>query len=101
MEVYMKINNKKGHVYFAGLVLLPAHQAAAATMVFAFKAAFAAIMLAAIWHIPAWEQAKDNHTEAIYQAQQMWPQQLFSGPRTEITYKNGNGGNFIGGVDKG
>ena len=93
----MKINNEKGIVpviYIANAVT------GGAGCALAFKIAFGLIALAAIWHIPAWEQAKDNHTEAIYQAQQMWPQQLFSGPRTEITYKNGNGGNFVGGNDK-
>ena len=39
---------------------------------------FGACALAAIWHIPAWEKAKANGTEAEYQAQQMWPQQLFA-----------------------
>lgn len=90
----MKINNKKGHVYFAGLVLLPAHQAAAAATIFAFKAAFAAIVIAAVWHIPAWEHAKDTHTEATYQAQPMWPATM---PHTYIVYQEGNAGNFIGG----
>ena len=93
------MKNNKGFTVL-GVVLAKGAVSSVVTVT-AFKAAFLAIALAAIWHIPAWEQAKDNHTEAIYQAQQMWPQQLFSGPRTEITYKNGNGGNFIGGVDKG
>jgi hypothetical protein len=39
---------------------------------------FSPVIIAAIWHIPAWEQAKANHTEAAYQAQQMWPQQFFA-----------------------
>jgi hypothetical protein len=42
-----------------------------------FEALWGAIALACIWHIPAWEKAKANHTEATYQAQEMWPQQLF------------------------
>ena len=36
--------------------------------------AFSIIAAACIWHIPAWEQAKANHTEAAYQSQKMWPQ---------------------------
>ena len=44
----------------------------------AFQIGFGLIAAACIWHIPAWEQAKANHTEAAYQAQQMWPQGLFA-----------------------
>ena len=47
-------------------------------VVLAFQIAFAAATVAAIWHIPAWEQAKANGTEAVYQAQAMWPQQEFA-----------------------
>jgi hypothetical protein len=38
---------------------------------------FAPVTAAAIWHIPAWDVAKDAGTEAAYQKQEMWPQQLF------------------------
>lgn len=94
------MGNKKGHAYLLVLAAVPGPIAAMTITVAAFKVAFAVIALAAIWHIPAWEQAKDSHTESTYQAQQMWPQELFSGPHTEIAYKNGNGGNFAGGMDK-
>lgn len=66
------INNKKGYAFIA-LVNVPA----AVGTVTAFKIAFIAIALAAAWHIPAWSVAKANHTEAAYQAQEMFPQQLF------------------------
>jgi hypothetical protein len=94
----MKIKNKKG---YAGILMLAAHGGVATGVVLGFKIAFLAIAAACIWHIPAWEKAKDTHTEAIYQAQQMWPQQLFSGPRTAITYTTGNGGNLVGGAQTG
>lgn len=93
--------NNKGHIYLLGLIATPSWLATSVIVVSAFKIAFLSIALAAIWHIPAWEQAKDTHTESIYQAQQMWPQQLFNKiPNTGITYLNGNGGNFVGGIDK-
>lgn len=57
------MKNKKG-------IVLPA--------VVLFQVAFAVVALAAVYHIPSWEQAKKNHTEAAYQAQQMWPQQWFA-----------------------
>lgn len=41
------------------------------------SAMFFVISAPAIWHIPAWEAAKDAGTEKQYQAQEMWPQQLF------------------------
>lgn len=88
------MNNNKGHVF---LGLMYAHAGCAVVTVTAFKLAFMAIALAAIWHIPAWEKAKANHTEAIYQAQPMWPVTM---PNTAISYKTGNSGNFTGGIDK-
>ena len=36
---------------------------------------FAPVAAAAIWHIPAWTEAKAHGTEAAYQAQKMWPQE--------------------------
>ena len=73
----MKINNKRGHVYLAGLVIAPAKAYGIVSVVGAFKVAFIALALAAAWHIPAWDKAKDANTEAAYQKQEMWPQQLF------------------------
>jgi len=37
--------------------------------------AFGGAVAAALWHIPAWTKAKQNHTEAQYQAQKMFPQE--------------------------
>lgn len=91
------MKNRKGHVYLLSLVAVPAGFGAQALTIALFKAAFMAILGACIWHIPAWEHAKDTHTEAIYQAQPMWPNTV---PNTAITYKLGNGGNFTGGIDK-
>lgn len=86
------MKNEKGS---ASILVLVASHGFAVSSVIAFKIAFAAVALAAIWHIPAWEEAKKNHTEEIYQAQQMWPQQFFNKiSNTEIAYKYGNGGNF-------
>lgn len=59
----------------------------------------AGTFLAAAWHIPAWEQAKAQGKEAEYQAQAMWPQQMFAKlpggyayePRVVLT---GNHGDF-------
>lgn len=74
-----------------------------------FQIAFAVIGAAAVWHIPAWNEAKKNGTTAAYQAQKMWPQQLFAKLPGGDNYKNnsvvtfptppvvGNGGNFPGG----
>lgn len=91
------MNNEKGHVYLAGLAY--GHLGASTVALIAFKIAFMSIATACIWHIPAWEKAKDNHTEAIYQSQQMWPQQVFNRiPNTKITYKNGNSGNLPSGI---
>ena len=58
-----KMRNKKGVVVVAAVV---------------FQAAFGIAALSAIAHVPAWTKAKANHTEAAYQAQQMWPQQFFA-----------------------
>lgn len=37
-------------------------------IVVCFLIAFGAVAVVAIAHIPAWERAKANHTEAAYQA---------------------------------
>lgn len=90
--------NKKGTVLL-GLTFI--NVPSSIVVATAFKLAFIALLGACVWHIPAWDQAKATHTEAIYQAQQMWPQQVFNKvPNTAITYKEGNGGNFAGGIDK-
>lgn len=67
---------------------------------------FAPLIAACTWHIPAWTRAKaqGGDAEAIYQAQEMWPQQVFdklpgSHTRTWIGFKLGNGGNFKQGID--
>lgn len=46
-----------------GLILVP--------MIIGFQVAFAAIALVAMYHIPAWERAKDARCEAAYQAGNM------------------------------
>lgn len=90
--------NKKGNVII-GLAL--SHVSSAVLTATIFKMAFIALAVTVAWHIPAWEKAKDNHTEDIYQSQQMWPQQIFYKiPNTEITYKSGNGGNFSNGIQR-
>lgn len=53
-----------------GFVIIP--------VVLAFQIGFGIIGIACIWHIPAWTKAKHDHTEAAYQAKQMWPQQVFA-----------------------
>jgi len=63
----------------------------------AFKVLWAALIVACAWHIPAWEKAKDNHTEATYQMQQMWPQPFFGTQNKMPSNVMGNGGNFTGG----
>lgn len=94
------MKKNKGLADLLVLAIVPVSAAGVTATVIVFKLLFASVAAAAIWHIPAWDEAKKKHTEGIYQAQQMWPQQLFSVPNTEITYKNGNGGNFSGGMDK-
>lgn len=69
-------NNNKGHA-FLGLVSAKMGASAGLGML-GFKLAFMGIAAACIWHIPAWEKAKANHTEKEYQAQKMWPQQWFA-----------------------
>lgn len=59
----MIMKNSKGIVYAA---------------VAAIQIAMAGAVGAAIWHVPAWSQAKATHTEAAYQSQKMWPQELFA-----------------------
>ena len=89
--------NKKGIACVAAVAatsIIPA--------VVVFQVLFGIIGAAAVWHIPAWEQAKKNHTEIQYQAQQMWPQQVFAKlpggtPHTIEVVSGGNGGNLTGG----
>ena len=71
----MKINNQKG---ILGITALAATPGFAASFVLGFKIAAGVIALACIWHIPAWDVAKANGTEKAYQAQQMFPQELFA-----------------------
>jgi hypothetical protein len=47
------------------------------TFAFGPEVFFSPLIIACIWHMPAWELAKANHTERAYQQQEMWPQQLF------------------------
>ena len=97
------MRNEKGHMI---LGLAYVHLAGTVLTVTAFKMAFLGILAAAIWHMPAWDEAKDNHTEAVYQNQQMFPQQLFSmlpGGSIKLNHEalNGNGGNLTGGIQVG
>lgn len=71
------MKNKKGHVIL-GVAFMHMNMAAATAL--SFKAAGLALVAACIWHIPAWEKAKAAGPEArkAYQAQKMWPQQLFA-----------------------
>lgn len=93
------MKNNKGLANLLVLAIVPVSAAGVTATVISFKLLFASVAVAAIWHIPAWDEAKKNHTEAIYQAQQMWPQQVFNQiPSTEISYKYGNGGNFAKGM---
>lgn len=74
------------------------------------------ILVAAVWHVPAWTKAKKEGTTAQYQAQKMWPQEVFAKLPGGDNYKGrandvsvapnveeiavalaGNGGNFVGG----
>ena len=66
------------HVILPKIVSLKGVTGAPLAGVIIVRAAFAACVIAAVWHIPAWGKAKANGTEAQYQAQQMWPQQLFA-----------------------
>ena len=93
--------NKKGEL-FLGIGLVNVSGAVLSASI--FKILFGGILAACIWHIPAWTQAKHNHTEASYQAQPMWPQvqiaQWANGSPTKIappTLTPANGGNFSGG----
>lgn len=74
--------------------------------IFIIQLLFVGTAVACVWHIPAWEKAKSEGSDAraIYQAQKMWPQQVFdklpgNHTVTAITYVKGNGGNFSGGID--
>jgi len=69
------MKNKKGHVL---LGVAYTHLGGTVLTLTIVKAIGMALVAACVWHIPAWEQAKANGTEAAYQAQQMWPQQLFA-----------------------
>lgn len=98
------MNNKKGHVIL-GVAYMKMNFAAATVL--SFKAVGLLLVAACAWHMPAWTKAKlqGGDAPAIYQAQEMWPQQLFdqlpgAHRATAIAFKAGNGGNFPGGVDK-
>ena len=71
----MKLNNEKG---IWTVPMWAASKGAIAGYVLVNKIAWGAIVLACIWHIPAWDVAKANGTEKAYQAQQMFPQELFA-----------------------
>lgn len=98
------MKNEKGNVIL-GLALV--HVSGAVMTATIFKMVMIAIAAACIWHIPAWEQAKDNHTEAKYQATEQFPQQLFdklpggTPGRTLSVVSNGNGGNLTNGIQMG
>lgn len=108
----MKKSNKKGFIHhwmmhhmIVGSIIT---KSAIVPGAIAFKIGFAAIACACIWHIPAWSaaKAKGGDAPAIYQAQEMWPQQVFdklpgAHRATEITFQKGNGGNFINGIQVG
>lgn len=90
------MKNKKGIV---NLFILAATHSFAVGVMLAYQIGWGVVLAPAVWHIPAWTQAKHDHTEEIYQAQQMWPQQVFNKiPTTEISYRYGNGGNFAKGM---
>lgn len=96
------MKNKKGHVI---LGLSYVHLGSSVLTITAFKIAFMAIVAACVWHIPAWERAKATHTEAEYQAQKMFPQQLFDKlpgvhNKTVVIEKSGNEGNLPNGIQK-
>lgn len=94
------MKNKKGHVI---LGLAYTHFGATALTFTVAKGIGMLLVAACVWHIPAWEKAKANHTEAEYQSKEMFPQQLFDklpggvSGRKLGTLKSGNGGNFYGG----
>ena len=97
--------NKKGHIIL-GVAYL--HLNTAAATVLGFKMAALILAAACIWHMPAWSKAKaqGGDAPAIYQAQEMWPQQVFDklpGDHREtiIAFKNSNSGNLPGGVQTG
>jgi len=100
--------NKKGNC-FLPVALITVGGAAGvptATLVMGWLLT-AAISLPTGWHIYAWGEAKKNHNEVNYQAQEMWPQQLFDklpgGGAHSLNYKyaiggsSGNNGNLKGG----
>lgn len=69
------MKNKKGFLVL-GVQLV---NVSAGVLAFSLvKVSLCAALVAAAWHIPAWEKAKLNHTEESYQASKMWPQQLFA-----------------------
>ena len=102
----MNIKNEKGIVALpfplpVTIAAVSATKTGVACVV-AFKSLFSIVLLAAIWHIPAWDKAKQNHTEVQYQASEMWPQQVFDklpggGSHAITMVSGGNGGNFAGG----
>jgi len=96
--------NKKGHLIL-GVAYL--HLTGAASTALTANAVALALATVCMWHIPAWEKAKANHTEAAYQSQEMFPQQLFdklpggTPGRTVGQFVSGNGGNLAGGFQNG
>lgn len=96
--------NKKGHVI---LGLTYCHFGSAVLTMTIAKCIGIALVSACVWHIPAWEEAKKNHTEAAFQSQEMFPQELFdklpggTPGRLVGDSVSGNAGNFNGGISKG
>ena len=100
--------NKKGHCLIPVLAIVGAGTGGTITSVVVMSSILNALILGpAVWHIPAWTEAKKNHNEVNYQAQEMWPQQLFDklpgGGAHSLNYKyaiggsSGNNGNLKGG----
>ena len=90
--------NKKGHCLIPVLAIVGAGTGGTITSVVVMSSILNALILGpAVWHIPAWTEAKKNHTEAMYQMQQMWPQGYFGTQNKMPSNAMGNGGNFKGG----
>ena len=89
----MKLNNKGWihHVVLTSMVSAGGGTTAAGIIMGSLLTA--ASILPAAWHVPAWTKAKSNHTEAIQQTKQMWPQRFF-GTKNATPKTGGNGGNF-------
>lgn len=67
------MKNNKGFVHC--IILAPIATATGAALV--AKISGLIILSAMAWHVPAWDQAKESHSEKDYQSQEMFPQQLF------------------------